>query len=77
MRSSRTPAKRWSKTWSPPASAALTAPRPFEIDLIRRLAPDAAIHYNNPVRVAAEIAHAVARGVKSYSRSIRHPNWPS
>jgi ornithine decarboxylase len=23
---------------------------PFEIDLIRRLAPDAAIHYNNPVR---------------------------
>lgn len=39
----------------------------FEIDLIRRLAPDAAIHYNNPVRSRAEIAHAVARGVKSYS----------
>ena len=40
---------------------------PFEIDLIRRLAPDAAIHYNNPVRARAEIAHAVAREVKSYS----------
>ena len=39
----------------------------FEIDLIRRLAPDAAIHYNNPVRARAEIAHAVAKGVKSYS----------
>jgi ornithine decarboxylase len=39
----------------------------FEIDLIRRLAPDAAIHYNNPVRARHEIAHAVAKGVKSYS----------
>ncbi|AWD20903.1 type III PLP-dependent enzyme [Pseudogemmobacter blasticus] len=43
----------------------------FEIDLIRRLAPDAAIHYNNPVRSRAEIAHAVARGVKSYSVDSR------
>lgn len=40
---------------------------PFEIDLIRRLVPDAAIHYNNPVRARHEIAHAVTRGVKSYS----------
>ena len=40
---------------------------PFEIDLIRRLAPDAAIHYNNPVRSRSEIAYAVERGVKSYS----------
>lgn len=40
---------------------------PFEIDLIRRLAPDAAIHYNNPVRSRREIAYAVDRGVKSYS----------
>ena len=40
---------------------------PFEIDLIRRLDPDAAIHYNNPVRSRAEIAHAVSRGIKSYS----------
>jgi len=40
---------------------------PFEIDLIRRLAPDAAVHYHNPVRSRAEIAHAVARNVKSWS----------
>lgn len=40
---------------------------PFEIDLIRRLAPEAAIHYNNPVRARFEIAHAVKANVKSYS----------
>lgn len=40
---------------------------PFEIDLIRRLAPEAAIHYNNPVRSRAEIQHAVEKGVKSWS----------
>jgi len=40
---------------------------PFEIDLIRRLAPDAAIHYNNPVRARHEIGFAVDRGVKSFS----------
>jgi len=40
---------------------------PFEIDLIRRLAPDAAVHYHNPVRSRAEIAHAVASDVKSWS----------
>jgi ornithine decarboxylase len=40
---------------------------PFEIDLIRRLAPDAAIHYHNPVRSRTEIEHAVQREVKSYS----------
>ena len=40
---------------------------PFEIDLIRRLAPDAAVHYHNPVRSRAEIAHAVAKNVKSWS----------
>lgn len=40
---------------------------PFEIDLIRRLAPEAAIHYNNPVRSRAEIGYAVERGVKSWS----------
>lgn len=43
----------------------------FEIDLIRRLAPDAAIHYNNPVRARHEIAFAVERGVKSYSVDSR------
>jgi ornithine decarboxylase len=40
---------------------------PNEIRLIRRLAPDAALHYNNPVRARAEIAVAVDMGVKSYS----------
>jgi ornithine decarboxylase len=40
---------------------------PFEIALIRRLVPDAALHYNNPVRARHEIAFAVAHGVDSYS----------
>lgn len=40
---------------------------PAEIDLVRRLAPGAALHYNNPVRGRDEIAHAVAAGVKSWS----------
>ena len=40
---------------------------PYEIDLIRRLDPDAAIHYHNPVRSRAEIAHAVLRRVKAWS----------
>jgi ornithine decarboxylase len=40
---------------------------PFEMRLIRRLAPDAAMHYNNPVRARHEIATAVELGVKSYS----------
>ncbi len=40
---------------------------PFEIALIRRLAPDAAIHYHNPVRSRAEITFAVAQNVISYS----------
>jgi ornithine decarboxylase len=38
-----------------------------EIRLIRRLAPDAALHYNNPVRSRGEIAEAAALGVTSYS----------
>ncbi|WP_126977095.1 type III PLP-dependent enzyme [Frigidibacter oleivorans] len=40
---------------------------PFEIDMIRRLAPQAALHYHNPVRARAEIAHAVAAEVTSWS----------
>ena len=40
---------------------------PFEIDLIRRLDPDAAIHYHNPVRSRSEIAFAVSRKVKAWS----------
>lgn len=44
---------------------------PFEMHLIRRLAPDAALHYNNPVRSRSEIAVAVELGVKSYSVDSR------
>lgn len=40
---------------------------PAEIEMIRRLAPKAALHYNNPVRSRSEIAFAVTHGVKSYS----------
>ncbi len=38
-----------------------------EIRLVRRLAPDACLHYNNPVRTRAEIAQAVELGVRSFS----------
>lgn len=40
---------------------------PAEMRLVRRLAPLAALHYNNPVRSRAEIAEAVGLGVSSYS----------
>ena len=40
---------------------------PFEIRLIKRLCPEAAMHYNNPVRSRSEIAVAVENGVVSYS----------
>lgn len=40
---------------------------PAEMMMIRRLAPEAALHYNNPVRARAEIAVAVALDVDSYS----------
>ncbi len=40
---------------------------PDEIRMIRRLVPEAALHYNNPVRARSEIAVAVEMGVTSYS----------
>ncbi|MGY6411235.1 MAG: type III PLP-dependent enzyme [Alkalilacustris sp.] len=40
---------------------------PQEIALIRRLVPDAALHFNNPVRSRREIAQGVALGVASWS----------
>ena len=40
---------------------------PHEIDLIGRLAPEAARHYHNPVRSRAEIAHAVDAGIVAWS----------
>ena len=39
----------------------------WEIELIARHAPGAAMHYNNPVRSRAEIARAVELGVRSFS----------
>ena len=42
-----------------------------EIELIGRLAPGAAMHYNNPVRSRAEIARAVELGVRSFSVDSR------
>ncbi len=44
---------------------------PFEIAMIRRLAPSAALHYHNPVRSRAEIAFAVEHGVTVYSVDSR------
>jgi len=44
---------------------------PAEIEMIARLAPGAAMHYNNPVRARAEIAVAVAHGVMSWSVDSR------
>jgi ornithine decarboxylase len=38
-----------------------------EIEMIRRIAPGAAMHYNNPVRSRSEIARAVELGVTSFS----------
>jgi ornithine decarboxylase len=40
---------------------------PFEIALIRRLAPDAAIHYHNPIRSLREIQFALDHKVTAYS----------
>ncbi len=40
---------------------------PAEIHMVRAASPHVALHYNNPVRSPAEIAHAVAAGVVSYS----------
>ncbi len=43
----------------------------YEIELIRRVAPGAAMHYHNPVRSRSEIARAVELGVTSYSVDSR------
>lgn len=44
---------------------------PAEMQMIRRIAPEAAMHYNNPVRSRSEIRVAVELGVKSYSVDSR------
>jgi ornithine decarboxylase len=40
---------------------------PGEMDAVRRACPDAVLHYNNPVRSAAEVAAGIAHGVASWS----------
>ena len=40
---------------------------PKEMDQVRTIAPNATLHYNNPVRSLAEITHAVSMDVASYS----------
>lgn len=40
---------------------------PAEIDLVRSIAPNATLHYHNPIRSIQEIKHAVAEGVTSFS----------
>ena len=44
---------------------------PAEMLMIRRLAPEAVMHYNNPVRARSEIAVGVALGVKSWAVDSR------
>lgn len=40
---------------------------PAEIQMVRAISQNVALHYNNPVRSPAEIAQAVSAGVVSYS----------
>ncbi len=40
---------------------------PAEFQLLRDLAPDATLHYHNPVRSRREIAEALAHGITSFS----------
>ena len=44
---------------------------PAEIEMIARLAPTAALHYNHPVRARHELEYAVGMGVKSHSVARR------
>ncbi len=40
---------------------------PVEIDLIRGIAPNATLHYHNPIRSVSEIKHAVLNNIRCYS----------
>jgi ornithine decarboxylase len=44
---------------------------PQEIALLRRLAPDAALHYHNPVKSRREIAFALDHGVRTFAADCR------
>ncbi|SEM73040.1 ornithine decarboxylase [Roseovarius tolerans] len=45
---------------------------PAEMRAVRAVAPDAALHYNNPVRSPAEVAVAAEMGVRSFSVDCLH-----
>ncbi len=40
---------------------------PAEIALLRKLAPEAALHYHNPAKSRGEIAYALGEGVRTFS----------
>ncbi len=40
---------------------------PVEIDLIKNIAPDATLHYHNPIRSITEIKHAVSKNIRCFS----------
>ena len=44
---------------------------PAEIAAVRRLSPDAALHYHNPVKARDEIAFALAEGVRVFAVDSR------
>ncbi|MBO9479442.1 type III PLP-dependent enzyme [Shimia sp. R11_0] len=45
---------------------------PLEMARVRAVAPDAVLHYHNPVRSRAEIAEAVGHGIASWSVDCPH-----
>jgi ornithine decarboxylase len=40
---------------------------PTEIDLVKQINPNAALHYNNPIRSRLEIEYALQNGIRSFS----------
>jgi ornithine decarboxylase len=44
---------------------------PAEIGLLRRLAPEAALHYHNPAKSRGEIAYALSEGVRVFAVDSR------
>ena len=61
------PARHVLKCLSAAGLKAFDVASPVEIDLVRSIAPKAALHYNNPIRSVQEIKHAVKNGVSSFS----------
>ncbi|MHA7873940.1 type III PLP-dependent enzyme [Roseivivax sp.] len=61
------PARAVLETLAAEGIAAFDVASPEEIDWLASVLPGAALHYNNPVRAKAEIAHARRLGVRSWS----------